>query len=204
MQISCSLGGNGPKQWFSQKTAFLRETNLGGSGTQIFKGIANFNMCFEKYRISASKWAMGKASGFNIVRLAATWIFFREGHEKLPKRAIFGFWENYLRFLSCKKIQGSTMLKLTSRRFRKSGTYWVWEGLNGSYCCSKLADCEILGPLQKIRGVTKKQHSVNNEFGDPKWIAGHLIHVLMPCYSFQVQKLIIYRVFFFCDASYFL
>ena len=44
----------------SLKTALLRDTNLdqvtlGGSETQIFKGIAIFNMCFEKSGTSASK-----------------------------------------------------------------------------------------------------------------------------------------------------
>ena len=59
------------------------------AGTQNFKGIANFNMCFEKFGTSASKWAMGKASNFNIVRSAGTWIFFRCGHEKMLKTDIF-------------------------------------------------------------------------------------------------------------------
>ena len=44
----------------SLKTVFLRDTNLdqptlGGSGTQISKGIANLNMCFEKYRTPTSE-----------------------------------------------------------------------------------------------------------------------------------------------------
>ena len=38
------------------------------------------------------------------------------------------------------------------------------EVLNRSYGCSKSEDFEILSPLPKIRGVTKKQHSVNIEF----------------------------------------
>ena len=53
-------------------------------------------------------------------------------------------------------IQGTTMRKLTSRRFRKCGSFCASEFLNGSYRCSKLTDCEILGPLPKIRGVAKK------------------------------------------------
>ena len=40
-----------------------------------------------------------------------------------------------------------------------------------SYGCSKSEDCEILSPLPKIRGVTKKQHSVNIEFWVPKRIS---------------------------------
>ena len=59
------------------------------------------------------------------------------------------------------------MRKLTSRRFRKCGSFWASEFLNGSYRCSKLTDCEILGPLQKIRGVTKKQQSETNDIWAP-------------------------------------
>ena len=143
------------------KTAFLSITILDyptsdWAGSQNFKGIANFNMCFEKYRMSASKWAMGKASDFNIVRLAATWFFFCRVSPKNAKNVFFCFSANYLRFCNCKKIQGTTMSKLTSWRFQKCGTYRVWEFWNGSYRCSKLTDCEILGPLPKIRQCKKK------------------------------------------------
>ena len=34
-------------------------------------------------------------------------------------------------------IQGTTMWKLTSWGFQICETYWVWEFLNGKYCCSK-------------------------------------------------------------------
>ena len=60
----CKWGRNGSKQRFSekngQKTAFLRDTNsdqltLGGSGTHIFEGIANFSMCFENSGTLSSK-----------------------------------------------------------------------------------------------------------------------------------------------------
>ena len=85
------------------KIAFLSITILDHptsdwAGTQNFKGIANFNMCFEKCGTSASKWAMGKSSNFNIVRLAATSIFFAEYHQKMEKTAFFCFSANYLRF----------------------------------------------------------------------------------------------------------
>ena len=75
------------------KTAILGDTILDRltserAGTQIFKGIANFSMCFEKFGTLSSKWAMGKASNFNIVRSAGTWNFFRCGHEKMLKTDI--------------------------------------------------------------------------------------------------------------------
>jgi hypothetical protein len=103
-------------------------------------------MCFEKYGTSASKWAMGKASNFNIVRLAGTWIFFRCGHEKMLKTDVLHKTLISRNLLKEKNIQDRTMWKLTSRAFRKCGTYWACEVLNGSYCCSKSEDCEILAP----------------------------------------------------------
>ena len=99
-------------------------------------------------------------------------------------------------------IQGTTMWSLTSRRFRKCGSFWASEFLNGSYRCSKLTDCEILGPLQKIRGVKKKRHGHNNEIWGLKRIAGPPNHVRRPCYSFQTQELNIVAVSFFCDSSF--
>ena len=93
------------------------------------------------------------------------------------------------------------MRKLTSRAFRKCGTYWPCEVLNGSYRCSKSEDCEILAPLAKIRGVTKKRHGHNNEFWCLKRIAGPTNHVRRPCYSCQAQEINIVAVSFFCDAS---
>ena len=73
-------------------------TDFGGSDTHIFEGIANFSMCYEKFGTWSSKWAMGKASIFDSVRLAATWIFFWEGHKKMQKTVFFCFSPNCLRF----------------------------------------------------------------------------------------------------------
>ena len=143
------------------KTAFLSITILDHptsdwAGTQIFKGIANFNMCFEKCGTSASKWAMGKSSNFNIVRSAATWNFFRCGHEKMLKTDVFHKTLIPRNLLKEKNIQDRAMWKLTSRAFRKCGTYWACEVLNGSYRPSKMDESEKTGPSTKIRGVTKK------------------------------------------------
>ena len=84
------------------KTAILGDTILDrltseGAGTKIFEAIANFSMCFEKFGAWSSKWAMGKASIFDSVRLAATWNFFWEGHKKMQKTGFFCFSSNYLR-----------------------------------------------------------------------------------------------------------
>ena len=133
------------------------------ASTHNFKGIANFHRCFEKIGTSASKWAMGKASNFNIVRSAGTWNFFPCGHEKMLKINIFHktLIPRYL--LTEEKKQDRTMKKLTSWRFRKYGTYWASKFFNGSYCCSKSEDCEILAPLAKIGSRKKKTHGRNFE-----------------------------------------
>ena len=56
-----------------------------------------------------------------------------------------------------KFFQDRTMWKLSSRGFRKCGTFGSCELFNGSYCCSKSTDFEIFGPSPKIRGVKKKE-----------------------------------------------
>ena len=91
-------------------------------------------------------------------------IFFERDTEKCKKRGFLAFRQITWDFDIETHIQGTTMRKLTSRRFRKCGSFWASEFLNGSYRCSKLTDCEILGPLPKIRGVAKKRHGHNNEF----------------------------------------
>ena len=86
-----------------QKTLFLAvmvpdHLTSEWAGTHNFRGIAKIHKCFGKFGTSASIWAMCKASIFNSVRLAATWIFFWEGHRKMQKTAFFWFSLNYLRF----------------------------------------------------------------------------------------------------------
>ena len=131
-----SLGRYGSNKSFIQKSTlklgFFLDTVLDHltsevAGTQNFKGIAIFNMCFEKYRTSASKWAMGKASNFNIVRLAATWICFRCRHEKMLKTDVLHKTLIPRNLLKGKNIQDRTMWKLTSWAFRKSIFYGAGE-----------------------------------------------------------------------------
>ena len=93
------------------------------------------------------------------------------------------------------------MRKLSSRGFQKCGTFGSCELFNGSYCCSKSTDFEILGPLAKLRGVTKKRHGHNFEFSGLKRIAGAVHHMSYLGYSFPAQKIKIVAVSFFCYAS---
>ena len=107
---------------------------------------------------------MWKASILKIVRLAAAWIFFGWGHEKSQKNDFFHKTLISQNLLKEANIQARSMWKLTSWQFRKCGTYWACEVLNGSYCCSKSDDCEILAPLAKIRSRKKKNHGRNFQF----------------------------------------
>ena len=75
--------------------------------------------------------------------------------------------------------------------------------MNRSYGCSKSEDFEILSPLPKIRGVTKKQHSVNIEFLVPKLklVKNNPIGYIE--FEFRASNLKIGRVLFFCHAYFF-
>ena len=125
------------------------------AGTHNFKDIPNFHRCFKKSGTSVSKWAMGKSSNFNIVRIKIVWIFFRCGHEKKLKTAFFHKTLIPRNLLKEKNIRARSMWNLTSWRFRKCGTYWACEVLNGSYRPSKMDESEKTGPSSKIRGVKK-------------------------------------------------
>ena len=121
------------------------------AGTHNFRGIAKFHKCFEKSGTSASIWAMCKASIFKIVRLAATWKFFRCGHEKMLKTGVFHKTLISRNLLKEAHIQARSMWKLTSRAFRKCGTYWAYQVLNGSYCWSNF------GSVSKNKRRCKKK-----------------------------------------------
>ena len=140
---------------------------------------------------------MGKASNFNIGRIKIVWIFFRCGNEKMLKIDFFHKTLIPRNLLKEKNIRARSMWNLTSWRFRKCGTYWACEVLNGSYRPSKMDESEKTGPSSKIRGVTKKRHGHNFEFWGLKRIAYRPHHVRRPCYSFRSSKLIIVDVLFF-------
>ena len=99
------------------------------------------------------------------------------------------------------QIRGTTMRKLRSWAFRKCRTFWVWESPKGSYCCSKSTDFENLGPLAKLRGVTKKSHGQNFDFSGlarNQRLTNRVGSTLIPC---RARKIKIVAVTFFCDAS---
>ena len=75
--------------------------------------------------------------------------------------------------------------------------------MNRSYGCSKSEDCEILSPLPKIRGVAKKQHSVNIEFWVPKLKLVEDNPIGYIEFEFRASNPKIGQVLFFCNASFF-
>ena len=144
---------------------------------------------------------MWKASILKIVRLAATWIFLGGGNEKMQKNDFFHKTLISQNLLKEANIQARSMWKLTSRAFRKCGTYWACHVFNGSYRPSKMDESEKTGPSPKISGVKKKRHGHNFEFWGPKRIARPANHVWRPGYSFQAPKIDIVAVSFFLDIA---
>ena len=123
--------------------------------------------------------------------------------KKFQKMIFFTFGQITRVFELVWPIQARTMWKLTSWGFRKCGSFRDLEVLNRSYGCSKSEDFEILSPLPKIRGVAKKQHSVNIEFLVPKLklVKNNPIGYIE--FEFRASNLKIGRVLFFCDAYFF-
>ena len=124
------------------KTAILGLTILDrltseGAGTQIFEAIANFSMCFEKFGTLSSKWAMGKASSFNIAQTTGRYFFGRGGHEKMQKNEFFRKTLAPEKFIIENFFQHRTMWKLTSGRFRKCISYEAYGDFYASYHRSK-------------------------------------------------------------------
>ena len=171
-----------------------------GLGPKILKVSLRSTCVFKKmeHKFRNELWARRLASILSDSKFSE--FFLQSITQNCQKRRILALYQITWDFDMENHIQGTTMWSLTSRRFRKCGSFWASEFLNGSYRCSKLTDCEILGPLPKIRGVAKKQHSETNEFSDSKRIAGPPNHVRRPCYSCRVRKLISFRVLFFCNA----
>ena len=133
--------------------------------------------------------------------LTSSYIFWYSGHPKTPKNVFFRISHNYWPFWCRRPNMGSTMRKLTSRRFQKCGTYWVFEFLNGSYGCSKSTESEIFDLSPKIGDVTKKRHGFNKPFWDLIWIEYQTYHVRTLFYSYEVLERNIEAVSFFCDVA---
>ena len=132
-----------------------------------------------------------------IFDLTSSYIFWYNGHPKTPNNVFFRISHNYWPFWCRRPYMGSTMRKLTSRRFQKCGTYRFFEFLNGSYGCSKSTESEILDSSPKIGDVTKKRHGFNKPFWDLKWIGYQTYHVRTLFYSYGNPQCNIEAVSFF-------
>ena len=119
----------------------------------------------------------------------------------MQKTAFFAKIPSPQHFCVGKFFRDRTMRKLSSRGFRKCGTFGSCELFNGSYCCSKSTDFEISGLSPKIRGVTKKKNCHNFEFSGLKRIAGVVHPMSYLGYSFHARKIKIVAVLFFCNTS---
>ena len=95
-----------------------------------------------------------------------------------------------------------TMWKLSSRGFRKCGTFCACDLSKGSYCCSKSAEGGKSGCVPANRQCKKKRHGHNFDFFGLKRIARLLNYVEQPCYSFRTKKIKIVAVSFFCNAAF--
>ena len=136
---------------------FSEHLTLEGASTHNFKDWDLFRMCFGKFGTRAFRWAMGRPSSIKIVRLAAIWNFFGGGHEKLQKTAFFAKIPSPQHFCEGKFFQDRTMWKLSSRAFRKCGTFWACELFNGSYCWSKSDHVGKSRSVPEIRRCQKKK-----------------------------------------------
>ena len=94
-------------------------------------------MCFEKFGTLSSKWAMGKASSFNIARTTGRYFFRRGAHEKLQKNDFFRKTLAPEKFIIENFFQHRTMWKLTSGQFRKCISYEAYGDFYASYHRSK-------------------------------------------------------------------
>ena len=103
-----------------------------------------------EHKLRNELWARRQIS---ILAKSKLFDFFRCGHEKMLKNDFFHKTLIPRNLLKETHIQARSMLKLTSWGFRKCGTYWACEVLNGSYRPSKMDESEKTAPSPKIRGV---------------------------------------------------
>ena len=161
----------------------LDHLTLERASTHNFKDYELSRGCFEKYGPWAFRWAMGRPSTIKIVRLAAIWKFFRGGHEKFQKTAFFAKNPSPRYFLMGKFFQDRTMSKLSSRGFRKCGTFWAYDLFNGSYCCSKSAQGSKSVFVLKNKRCQKKDTATILSFLTRHWISAWETHFFRPWFN---------------------
>ena len=111
----------------------------------------NFRGTPESSVVWRFKLAMWKVSGIKIESAAGRQSFLPKWHGTLWKMENFRKSVRRRKFSMWKFSRDSTMLKLSSRGFRKCGTFWACELLKWSYCCSKSDDVGRTRVASKIR-----------------------------------------------------
>ena len=107
-------------------------------------------------RTSAFRWAIGKAACVNIVRSAATWIFFADGHQKMQKNAFFCFRANYSRFWYMFIYPEYHHVKADVLRIPKMYKIRGLRGFEQELLLLKVGRLWNFGSVNKWEGVTKK------------------------------------------------
>ena len=136
----------------------IRINWLWGGLTPIFLKVSLFSACVLKnleHDLRTELCARRQSS------IVSDWRplenYFESDTEKCKKRLFFGFLQITWDFDIETHIQGTTMWKLTSWRFRKCGGFRAYEFLNGSYRCSKLAHCRNFGSVTKNKRRYEKK-----------------------------------------------
>jgi len=111
----------------------------------------NFRGTPESSVVWRFKLAMWKVSGIKIESAAGRQKFLPKWNGTLWKMENFRKSVRRRKFSMWKFFRDSTMLKLSSRGFRKCGTFWACELLKWSYCCSKSDDVGRTRVASKIR-----------------------------------------------------
>ena len=136
-----------------------------------------------------------------IFDLTSSYIFWYNGHPKTQKNVFFRISHNYWPFWCRRPNMGSTMRKLTSRRFQKCGTYRFFQFLNGSYGCSKSAESEIFDLSPKLCCVTKNCNFWTRHLYASKRIGSHVYPIDMMYYSFRSAQMPHSKVLVFCNET---
>ena len=100
----------------------------------------NFRGTPESSVVWRFKLAMWKVGGIKIESAAGRQKFLPKWNGTLWKMENFRKSVRRRKFSMWKFFRDSTMWKLSSRGFRKCGTFWACELLKWSYCCSKSDD----------------------------------------------------------------
>ena len=116
----------------------------------------NFRGTPESSVVWRFKLAMWKVGGIKIESAAGRQNFLPKWNGTLWKMENFRKSVRRRKFSMWKFFRDSTMLKLSSRGFRKCGTFWACELLKWSYCCSKSDDVGRTRVASKIREVLEK------------------------------------------------